>query len=67
MKCLRKSGAKEVRNKENWQDDKIFVCLFVWCLERVEGREGWEERNFHVREIHQWVASHMHPDLGTGD
>ena len=35
--------------------------MFLWILEREEGRERGKERNIDVREKHQSVASHMLP------
>ena len=36
--------------------------MFLWILEREEGKE--RDRDNDVREKHQLVASHTHPDWG---
>ena len=36
--------------------------LFIYSFQRKKGREGERERNIDVREKHQPVASHMHPN-----
>ena len=41
--------------------DFVYVCMYVCILERGEGREKERERNIHMREKHQSVASHMPP------
>ena len=40
------------------------MILFIYFLERGEGREKEKERNINVREIHQSVASHTCPAGG---
>ena len=47
----------------------LYVCMFV-CICLIQGytffysREGERERNIDVREKHQLVASHTHPNWG---
>ena len=39
----------------------MYICIYLFILERNEGREKERERNICVQEIYKSVASHTLP------